>query len=192
MLGVVQHVQRAFIARPEPDLAVEARDRFRVVVQYFRFGCQHDVHGGVRALKVRDEHFDAAAGDALADGADGQGKELGSTVLAIVAVDAGDDGELKSQGGAGFGDPARFVVIHGQRPAFLDGAETAAPRADVAENHKGCRSLIPAFADIGTGSTFADRVEVEVGHQLFEFAVVLADRRGGAEPLRTGGKLRID
>ena len=38
------------------------------------------------------------SGNALANGADGQREQLGAAVLAVVAIDAGDDGELQPQG----------------------------------------------------------------------------------------------
>ena len=47
--------------------------------------------------------------------------------------------------------------------------------------------MIPAFADIGTGSALANGVEAEALNQALEVAVILADRRGRAKPLGTFG-----
>ena len=51
----------------------------------------------------------------LADGADDQGEELGAAVLTVVAIDAGDDGELQAHGFDGFGDALGLVIIDGER-----------------------------------------------------------------------------
>jgi len=65
----------------------------------------------MRALEIGRQHFDATLGQALAYRFNCQREELGSAILAVVAIDAGDDGELESQHRAGFGNTARFVVF---------------------------------------------------------------------------------
>ena len=138
-------------------------------------------------MKIRDQHFHFAAGNALANGLDGEGEELGAAILAIVTIDAGDHGVLESKDGAGFGDAARFVVIDGEGRAFLDGAKSAAAGADIAEDHESCGAAIPALAGVGAGGAFADGVQFQVVDQAFQLAIILAGGRGGAEPGGAGG-----
>src|SRR5439155_12734536 len=98
---------------------------------------------------------------------------------------AGDDGEFKSQGGAGFGDAAGLVVIDGQRTAFLYSAESAAARTHVAEDHEGGGAAVPAIANVGAGGALTHGMEVQFLHQLFEVVIVFAYRSGGAQPDRS-------
>src|SRR5690242_8371683 len=53
-----------------------------------------------------------------------------------------------------------------------DGAVRAVPRTDVSEHHESRGAVFPALADVGAVSLFADGVEIEVPHQLFQPKVV--------------------
>ena len=123
-------------------------------------------------------------GTRCADGLDGELKELGAAVLAVVAIDAGDDCVAQAHGGAGFRYTARLVEIDRERRAFLHGAESAAPRADVAENHERSGAAIPAFAHVGTSRALAYRVQTQARDEFLQFAVIIANGRRGAEPFR--------
>ena len=69
--------------------------------------------------------------------------------------------------------------------AFLHGAKAASPCADIPENHECCRLSIPAITHVRTRGAFANRVKLQVGDELFQFAIVLADGSGRTQPLRT-------
>ena len=96
VLGMGQHVERALVARAQADLAVEARHGLGVVIEDVGRGFHDDLDGRVAALEIGHQDFDAAAGNAPPDGADDQGEQLRAAVLAVVAIDAGDDGELRA------------------------------------------------------------------------------------------------
>src|SRR5438445_47460 len=68
-----------------------------------------------------------------------------------------------------------------------DGAEAAAARARVAEEHDRRGAFGPALADVRTARLFADRVEVERAQRLLEMRVRLAAGRAHLEPRRLGG-----
>jgi len=187
LFGVSEHFKAAFKACAETDLFVEAGDGFGVVVEDVGGGVENDVHGGVGALEIGNEDFHATAGDAFADGTDGGGEDASTAIGLIVTVDAGDDGKLEAHAGDGFGDPAGFIVINREWCPFLHGAEAAAAGAEVAKDHEGGSAAIPAVADVGAGGTFADCMEIEIGDELFEIAVIVADRGGSFEPLRAFG-----
>lgn len=161
LFGVGEHVEGPLVACAEADLAVEAGDGFGVVVEHIGGGIDDDFHGVVGALEIGDEDFDFAAGDAFADGLDAEGEEECAAVFAVVAIDAGDDGVLEAEGSDGFGDAAGLIEIDGEGGSFLNGAETAAAGADVAEDHEGGGAVVPAFADVGAGGGFANGVELE-------------------------------
>src|SRR5579872_2905135 len=190
-VGAGQHFERAFVTRAQADLAIEARHGFGVVIQDVGAGVHDDSHGIWTALKIGDEDFDPTTRNALAKGANGEGEQLGATILAVVTVDAGNHDIAQAHGGGSFGDTAGLVKIDGERRAFLDRAEAAAPRADVSENHKRGGATIPAIADIRAGGTFADSMQMERINERFQRAVVLANGGGGAEPLGTGKTLRL-
>ncbi len=63
------------------------------------------------ALEIGDEHFDRAAGVNLADALDDHGEDRRAAILAVVAVDAGDDGVLEVHGLDGLGDALRLEPI---------------------------------------------------------------------------------
>ena len=93
--GMLQHVERPFVARAYTHLPVQPRYSFDVVIQHVRLGIHYDFHSFVRALKIRHQHFYFASGNPLADGPDGQREQLRAAVFAIVTIHAGDHGILK-------------------------------------------------------------------------------------------------
>ena len=86
---------------------------------------------------------------------------------------------------ASFGYTPGFIVIGLEGSAFLNGAESAAPRTHIAENHERGRPAIPAFADIRAGSALADCMQFEVGDKLFQLAIIFAYGSRRAQPGRT-------
>ena len=132
------------------------------MIQDFGGGIHDDLHGVVVALEIGDEDLDVTAGNALVNRANGHREEFSAAVFAIVTIDAGDDGVFEPHQGDGLSDSARLIHIHFERRAFLDGAEAAAARAHVAENHERGGALIPALADVRTGGGFAHRVEFQL------------------------------
>ena len=85
-------------------------------------------------------------------------------------------------------DGARDVLglAHVDRAARVargHGAEAAAARADVAEEHHGRRALAPALADVRAARLLADRVEVELAERLLEQVERAPRRRADLEPL---------
>src|SRR5262249_33214254 len=147
---------------------------------------QHGRQRFVRALKIRDEHLDAAARHALANGLNGESKKLGAAVLAVVAIDAGHDRISQSKSRGGLRHPARLVIIDFEWLALLDGAEPTAARADVPQDHEGGRPPIPALTDVRAGGALADRVQAQPAHQILQLAIILTYRRRGLEPRRPG------
>ena len=149
----------------------------------------HRLHGLMRPLKIGHEHFYFAAGNLLTDRLDCERKQFSAPVLAVVPVNAGDDRVLEAENCAGLGDPARLIVIDSQRSALLNRAETAAPGANVAENHECGRAAVPALTDIGTSRAFTNCVQIEILNQTLQFAIVMADRSGRPQPARPLNRL---
>jgi len=137
-------------------------------------------------LKVGDENFDRAIRSQAANLADGFSKDPGTANVVIIAIDAGDDGELESELSNGFSNAARFVEIDCFGTPLGHSAEAASSGADVSEKHEGRGAMVPALADIGTLGGFADGVQVETARQLLQLMVLLAHGSLGAKPGRLG------
>ena len=145
-----------------------------------------DADGFFVALEVRDEHLDLTAGSLAADFVDDHGEGAGSAEDVVVAIDAGDDGELEAERGDGFGDTARLVEVDGVGASFGHGAESAAAGAEIAQHHEGGGPVTPALADVGAVSGLADGVQIQVAGQLLEIVVVIANRSAGLQPVGLG------
>ena len=113
------------------------------------------------SLEIRDEHFHAASFGLPPDFADGLSKDFRAAEIVVVAVHAGDDRVLQAQPRDRFRHTPWPVPVDRLGGALGDGAESAAPRAQVAEQHECGGLMVPAFADVGALRTLADRVQVE-------------------------------
>jgi hypothetical protein len=120
------------------------------VVEHVGLRIEHDSKRFVQTLKIRDQHLDAALGRKQPDLLNGVSKNLRAANVVIIAVHAGNDCVLQSQGGYGFSHAPRLVPVNRLRTAFGHSAETAAARADVAQQHESCGAMVPAFPDVGT------------------------------------------
>src|SRR6185503_12329218 len=86
----------------------------------------------------------------------------GAAVRQLVAIDARDYGVLHTESLHRFANVTRFVGVERDRPSFADGAEAAMPRADVAKNHEGRRTLAPALEDVWATSLLTNGVQAQV------------------------------
>ena len=186
LFGVAQQLEGALVARAGADDAIEARDRFGVVVEHLGAGLDDDADGFAVALEVGDEDFDAAAGGLAANLFDDQGEGARAAEEVVVAIDAGDHCVLQAERGHCLGDPARLVEVDGLGAALGHGAEAAAAGAEVAEHHEGGGFVVPALADVGAVGALADGVELERAGQVLEGVVVFAHGGAGLEPLGLG------
>ena len=112
-LGPFQQAQCALVAGARAGHTIQARHGLGVVVQDVRPRIHHDLQRLFEPLKVGDEHFYAAVGHALANFGDGVGEDRRATDVVVVAVDAGDDGELQAELFDRFGNPPRLLKIDG-------------------------------------------------------------------------------
>ena len=94
------------------------------------------------------------------------------------------DREFQAHGFDSGGHALRLIVIHRQRRAFLDRAESAAARAHVAQDHEGGGAVVPAFAHVGASRALANRVQPQPPDEFLQIAIVLSPRCRRAQPLR--------
>ena len=138
------------------------------------------------SLEVGNQHFDAAVGRHAADLLDGHGEHARAAQVVVVAIDAGHHRVLQSQLRHRIGNAPRLVKINRPGMSLGNGAEAAAPGADVAQQHEGGGAMVPALADVGTLRRLAHRVQAEPARQLLERVIVLAHGRARLQPLRLG------
>src|SRR5208283_1657263 len=138
------------------------------------------------ALKIRNQHFDAAIWNQLANLANGFRENLGAANVVVIAIHAGHHGMLQAKRGYSLSHPARFIPVDGFGPALGHGAEAAAAGADIAQQHERRRLVIPALPDVRALCRLANRVQPQSPREFLQIVEVLADRRLGSQPLRLG------
>ena len=78
----------------------------------------------------------------------------------------------------------RLVEIDGLRTSLRHGAEAAAPRAQIAQQHERRGAMVPALADIGAVRRLANRMQVQLARQRLQVVIVLAHGRARLQPVR--------
>src|SRR5438552_12222826 len=186
-LRALQQLQRPRVTTLRPHLRVQAGDGLDVVIENVRAGAHH---GGQRRLvthEIRDQDFDAALRNPLADLPDGPGEDRRPAVFQLVAVDGGDDRVLEAHPLHGLRDSDRLTQVEHIRAAGLHGAEAAGPGAGVAQDHEGGGACFPALADVGAARLLTDRVQLEHTHDVLELGVVRAAGKPHPQPLVSPG-----
>ena len=154
------------------------------MVEDVRLDGQDNVQSVPVTTKIRDQDFDLAAGDALANFLNGAGEDAGAAVGLVIAIDAGDDRIAQTHARGSFGDTeGLFFVRWSSGFAGWHSAETACARADIAENHEGRGAVFPAFAHVGAARGFADGMKVQRAHDALEVVVAITAEKFHAQPV---------
>ena len=129
------------------------------MVQNVRFGIEHDTEWLFESLKIRDQDFDATPRSEQANLANRFGKYFCATNIVVVTIDAGYYGMFDPEGRDRLGHTGGLFIIDRLRLSLGYSTKTTAPSADVAQQHEGCRAMIPALADVGTLGGLTDGVQ---------------------------------
>src|SRR5437870_570631 len=78
----------------------------------------------------------------------------------------------------------RLIQVEALRAARRDGAETACPGADVAEQQKGRGRLLPALAHGRAMRLLPDGVQALLAHKALQADIVRSPRKANLEPGR--------
>src|SRR5581483_1872975 len=159
LLGIFQQAQGSLVTRAGANRAIKPRHGLGVVIENVRACIQHNAQSLIKALKVGDEHLDATVGYEFANLANRLGKPLSPADVVVVPIYAGYYGMLEAKPGNGLCDAARLIPINRPGLAFGYGAKTAAPGADVAQQHECRGAVIPALANVRTLGGLAHRVQ---------------------------------
>ena len=182
LLGVAQHAAGALERRAPAGDGIQPRHDLDVVVEDVGALGDDLRERHLLAAEVRRQDLDLAArrlAAALADDADERARaEVGQ----VVAVDRRDDRVAQPHLRDRARDAGGLERVVPRRLAGADVAEAAAPRARVAEDHERRGAALPALADVRAGGLLADRVQVLVGDELRQLAVLRAAGRRHLEP----------
>ncbi len=143
-------------------------------------------------LKIGHENLDGAVRESLFDLPDRLGEDVRAKVGKVVAIDRGDHGVAEIHFANRVSHARRLADVVGRRPPVGHGAVGAVSRADVAEDHERRRAVLPALADVWAMRFLADRVEVEVAHQLLELEISWPAGCADLEPRRLPLRERFD
>ena len=191
-LDRLQQPQRRIITRAGPDGRIETRNRLQIMVINVR--PRRDDHLDrplMLVAEVRGQYLDRRVGRRPAQRLDHLDELRRPAIGQIIAIDRGDDDMLQPHLRRRIGQILRLIDIDLARHPRLDVAESAGPRADVAQDHDGRMFLRPAFADIGAGRFLAYRRQPLVPHQLARFMIGGAGRRLDADPVGLAHALRL-
>ena len=183
-LRALEDAQAAVVAGSLADRGLQPLHRLDVVVQDVRTGFHHGPQRRLLAVEVGDQHLHAHRRAAVPESPDRLREDARAAVGQVVAGDRRHDDVLEAHRLDGLRDATWLVGVEPGRPARLDGAEPAGAGARVAEDHHGCRALVPALPEVGAAGLLADRVEVLGAHQAAQVAEAVASRDPGSKPLR--------
>ena len=162
---------------------IQAGDGLQVVVENIRRGFRQRVQRLRHpSPKVGDEDFHAHAGGGFSQSGNAFGEVSGAAVAEVVAIHAGDDDMRQAEFGDGAGEVLRLRRVGRVRASVGDIAERTAAGAEVAENHKGRRSLSETLADVGAGRFFANGMQVVFAEEALDFGEAGVVGGAGANP----------
>ena len=186
-----QHRERLIVACPlVAHVRRQAPDGLQIVREDVGPCVDDDVDRGEIAAVIAAENLDSSSGHALVNRAHGIGEDQCAAVGEIVAVDGRHDEILPAQIAHGFGHAQRFEPVDlSARITGLDVAETAAARAEIAQDHDRRRSRAPAFRHIRTGRLFADRMQRERIDPRLDALVLRPARQRNPQPRRLAASL---
>ena len=171
------------VAGAGPDLQIQARNGFKVVVEDVRLGVDHYFGRAILAQEVRRQNLDCGARRLDADLAHHLGEVGGAAVRHVIAVDRRDHDVVQTHLLHGQTDLARFFRVQRLGQARLDVAEGAGPRAGVAHDHQGGVLLAPALADVRAGRLFTDRHQALGADDVLGGVVLARAGRLHAQPV---------
>src|SRR4051812_10835175 len=102
------------------------------------------------------------------------GPDLRTAIGELVAVDAGDHAMFEAHRSNRFANAPRFVEVECRRTTGGDVAESAASRADIAEDHQRGGPSAPALAHVGALGALADGVKFLVVDKLLQIRITLS------------------
>jgi len=179
-----------------PRFPIQARHGLQIVIQHVGWRVRENVERRRQpTAEVGHQHLDPRARRTLADGIDAGGEMPRATVAQIVAIDTGDHDMTQRQQRDRVRQMRGFVDVRRLRPSMGDVAERATPRAQVAEDHEGCRAAAEALGDVGAGRFLAHGMQALFAQHPLHVVKPRAVRQAHTDPVRLRqcrGRLDLD
>src|SRR6267143_49571 len=165
-----------------PDDGVQPRHRLHIVIQNVGQRIQNDVQRKFFAPEIRDQYLDPDPRVRRAHLTDRLRKYLGPSVVKLVSIHRCNHRMAQAQKADRPGDAGGFVGIKFRRLSRLDRAEAATSRADIAEDHKRSRAVVPAFTRVGAAGFLAYGMKAVAVDDRLQAGIILPARNPGLEP----------
>lgn len=160
LADVPEDGERAVVGGSVADRWSKSPDGLKVMPHDVRRGRENRINVSLSAVKVRYQHLYGDTRRELSCFEDRQSPVRGTSVFEIVAVDRSKDGILQTHFLDAFGHMKGLKRIEGGGIlCTLCGAKATGTGADVAPDHKGGSSGVPARGAIGTLAARAYRMK---------------------------------
>ena len=146
------------------DRAVQSWHRLDVVGEDVGSGGEHNLQSFCGAAEVGRQDLHGASRNSGLHCADYRREMGGAAVGKIVPVHRSDHDVGQAHPFHCLGQVGRLFGVHAAGRAGHHGAEAAAPRAHIPQDHESGRPLAPALIDVGAGGLLADGVQVQCLH----------------------------
>ena len=175
----LQQLQRVFVIGAGAGFFVQALGGFQVVVHDIGRGGIQNTQRTVQATpEVGHQNFDFGVGRQFTGFFNTGHKMAGATITQIIAVYAGNDHVVQTQGGNGFCQIQGFVFIERIGATMAHIAEGATAGALVAHDHEGGGAFAKTLTNVGARSLFAHGVQFVLAQNFLDF-VKTGRRRAG-------------
>ena len=191
-LGMREDGERLRIACARvADRVRQPADGLDVLGKHLEPAVDHRLDVGQCTLEVRGQGFDGRIRTAALDLADARGEVRGSAVRQVVAIDRSEHDIAQAHEFDGTRGVRGLIRVEpSARIPGVDRTEPARASTDLAHQHQGRGTGVPAFADVGTLRFLADRREAMLADRLPHLVETRARRHGRPQPGGLAGGLR--
>ena len=151
------------------------------MTEHIGSGGQNRFHGLRISAKIGDKNF-CCHSVKPAQGPNHPGEMSRPAVQQIIPCDACDHDMFEFHLPNRCSDTHRLILFRGRRDALSHRAEKAVARADIAEDHEGCRAVIPAAVAVWAHRIFADRVQRLLLKQTMNADIIAIGPQRGPHP----------
>ena len=156
---VAQRLQTGAVLRPGAHHGGQSLDGFDVVPDDVGLRRRDRVQKFGAGVEIGNKELNYGVGILRADGLHRGGPMAGAAVREVVARHGCYDDIPEFHQCDAFGHAGGLSGVGGEGTSRSGGAEAAAPRADVAQNHEGRGPPAPAFRLVGAHAAATDRVQ---------------------------------
>jgi len=190
-MRALQKIDGSLVDGSGPHRRIETWNRFHIVIEDIRSGLKNSSKRLKIPSKVRNQNFHFGLRTLLSDSANGFRENRSAPVRQIIPCHRGHHGIAELHVIDGFRDTARLPWVRRFLGTMRHGAETAVPRAAVAQNEERRRTQGEAFAQVGAAGFLAHGVKLSLLEKPAYFLIGRTARYAPLEPRRFGELLLV-